>query len=155
MEALVGGFIVGSDVVTNGRNSFTLYETDQTNSASTITFRVDGTPTLDSTAWTSGAGLEASLRTIIVPKPSGHRLFINGTPVRPNQLLVPVTGGTLTVYTLPESTGLYLAGTTVTMGVTPDDPNSQFTWAGVSGQGDSQARVQINSDTYVAILISP
>ena len=59
MEALVGGFIVGSDVITNGRNSITLYETDQTNSASTITFRVDGTPTLDSTAWTSGAGLEA------------------------------------------------------------------------------------------------
>ena len=156
VEALVGGFIVGSDVVTNGKNSFTLYETDQTNSASAITFRVDGTPTLDSTAWASGAGLEASLRTTIVPKTSGgHRLFINGALVRPNQLLLPVTGGTLTVFTLPESTGLYLAGTTVTMGVTPDDPNSQFTWAGVSGQGDSQARVQINSDTYVAILISP
>ena len=85
----------------------------------------------------------------------GLVLHINGFAVPAGQTIVPVPYGQVLLYQLPQSNGTYPPSTAVTMQARPIAAESRITFGGVDSQFGSQARVLMNSDRYVAVLISP
>ena len=67
----------------------------------------------------------------------------------------PTSGGTVTVYPLPDTDGKYAAGTSVTLTVTPAAGYALSEWTGDLSGGDNPALIWITRDMNVSVQFGP